>query len=127
MFSFFLCHFSVTLGSHQPFQRVLTDVRLLTPSKCLVGKKGDEIANLFRRKKSSVGPETTLLMHCYTSVTHTTSVPAAETRRERELGGCGPEPAVPPRQDTLPALHTSGLEPQRLDGPQSGGVRLLLQ
>lgn len=50
-----------------------------------------------------------------------------ETHRECELGGCGPEPAVPPGQDTLPALRTSGLEPQQLDGPQSGGVRLLLQ
>lgn len=67
-----------------------------------------------------------LLVCCYASVTHAASVPA-ETHRERELGGCGPEPAVPPSQDTLPPLRTSGLEPQRLDGPQSGGVRLLLQ
>lgn len=67
-----------------------------------------------------------LLMCCSASVTHTTAVPA-ETRRERELGGCGPEPAVPPGQDALPALRTSGLEPQWLDRSQSGGVRLLLQ
>lgn len=65
-------------------------------------------------------------MGCYTSVTNTTCV-LAEARRERELRGCGPEPAVPPGQDTLSALRTSGLEPQRLDGPQSRGVRLLLQ
>lgn len=50
-----------------------------------------------------------------------------ETRRERELRGCGPEQAVPPHQDTIPALRTPGLEPQRVDGPQSGGVRMLLQ
>lgn len=51
----------------------------------------------------------------------------AEVCREYEFGGRRPEQAVPPRENTFPALRPSRLEPQRLDGPPSGGVRLLLQ
>jgi len=51
----------------------------------------------------------------------------AEVCRERELRGCGPEQAVPPTEDAFPAVRPSRLEPQRLDGPESGGVRMLLQ
>lgn len=51
----------------------------------------------------------------------------AEVCRERELGERRSEQAVPPCEDTLPAIRPSWLEPQWLDGPQGGGVRVLLQ
>ena len=51
----------------------------------------------------------------------------ADVRGERELRGRRPEQAVPPGENALPAVRPSQLEPQRLDGPQSGGVWLLLQ
>lgn len=51
----------------------------------------------------------------------------AEVCREWELGDHRSEQAVPPCENTLPAIRPSWLEPQWLDGPQGGGVRVLLQ
>lgn len=69
-----------------------------------------------------------LLCVTFTQRSQVQSLPlCAEIRGEREFGGRGAEQAVPPRENSLPALRPSRLEPQRLDGPQSGGVRLLLQ
>lgn len=55
------------------------------------------------------------------------SSPPAELRGEREPGGRGAEQAVAAGEDPVPALRPSGLEPQRVDGPEGGGVRLPLQ
>lgn len=46
---------------------------------------------------------------------------------ECEFRGRRPEQAVPLCEDPDPALRPSGLEPQRLAVPPSGGLRLLLQ
>ncbi|KAF7643634.1 hypothetical protein LDENG_00236140 [Lucifuga dentata] len=50
-----------------------------------------------------------------------------EVGGKRELGGRGAEQAVALAENPFPASGPSGLEPQRLAGPQTGGVRLLLQ
>ena len=51
----------------------------------------------------------------------------AEVCGEHELRGSGPEQTEPLGENPLPALRSPGLEPQRLAGPQSGGVRMFLQ